>query len=130
MLQTKKSILVKTALLVALIAYIGSAEKARAFEVTLSTSIHEILTPEQVDEAKADPGIKAKRNSIRGEIMTDQAAKMPSIMRGLMSKNVGMTISGKISGQTSTKTITAQTSAMSDAASPDGMPIRMAAPKL
>jgi hypothetical protein len=130
MLQAKKTILVKTALLVALITYIGSAEKARALELTLPTSIHEILTPEQVDEVKADPAIKAKRNSIRGEIMTDQAAKMPSIMRGLMSNKVGMTISSKISGQTSTETITAQMSAMRDAVSPDGMPIRMAAPDL
>ncbi|MCI5223001.1 MAG: hypothetical protein D3924_10085 [Candidatus Electrothrix sp. AR4] len=130
MLQMKKSILVKTALLLALTAYIGPADKAHAIEVTLPTSIYEILTPEQIDEAKADPAIKAKRNTIRGGNMTDQAAKMPSVMRSLMSNKVGLAIANEVGGQTSSETVTAQMAAMRDPASAEGMPIRLAAPEL
>ncbi len=129
-MQTKKSKLVNTVLLLAVTAYIGSADNARAINVEIPTSIHEILTPEAIIEVKADPAIKEKRNAIRGEIMTEQAAKMPSVMMNLMTNKVGLKISSEVAGQTSRETITAQMSAMKDPDSADGIPVRMAAPKL
>lgn len=128
-MQKKKIILVKSALLIAVTVCAGFPDKACALEVIVPTSIHEILSPDQIAAVKADPAIKEKRNGIRTKIMTDQAAKMPFVVRGLMSNTVGLKISAEVAGQTSAETVSTQMSAMKDPTSPDGMPVRLAAPE-
>ncbi len=125
-MKAKKVILIKTVLLITLFACIGAADNARALEITLPTSIHDILTTEQVEEVKNDQTLIDIKNGIRGDTMIDQAAKRPGAMMFLMSDTVGEAISDEVSSQTRNETRTAQMEVFSDPASPDGMPIKIA----
>ena len=127
MMKAKKGILVKaTLLMITLCAYVGSADNAWALEITLPTSIHDILTVEQVTEAKNSQTLRDIKNGMRGDVMTDQAARRPGAIMFLMSDTVGQAISNEVSSQTRDETRTAQMEAMSDPTSPDGMPVKIA----
>ncbi|MCI5125002.1 MAG: hypothetical protein D3925_11135 [Candidatus Electrothrix sp. AR5] len=114
MLQ-KKKILAKSALMIALSACIGLTDKAWALEISLPSSIHDVLSSEQIDTVKTDPALLAIRNSMRGQVITDQAAKKPAskmVMSGVLEKVIG----NKVTRSSQNKTEETQTDTVSDLA--------------
>ncbi|WP_339134150.1 MAG: hypothetical protein WGN25_14590 [Candidatus Electrothrix sp. GW3-4] len=113
MLQVKKNIFAKTALLSALSVCIGLTGKAWALEITLPSSIHDVLTSEQIETVKADPALLAIRNGMRGQVITEQVAKKPAA-KMVMSGVLGGVVDKEVSGRFQIGNGTAQMGAASD----------------
>lgn len=118
MLQAKKALFVKTALVIGLSAYIGLADKAWALEISLPSSIHDVLTSEQIDTVKADPRVQAIRNGMRGQVVTEQAIKRPAAQM-VMSGALGDVRGNAITRNFQKEIGTSEEAAALDSTSPD-----------
>lgn len=115
MSQAKKTIFAKSALMIALSACIGLADKAWALEISLPSSIHDVLSSEQIDTVKSDPALLAIRNSMRGQVVTEQVARRPA-SKMVMSGVLGDVIGNKVSGDSQNKNGATQRDTVSDPA--------------
>ncbi|WP_339134144.1 MAG: hypothetical protein WGN25_14575 [Candidatus Electrothrix sp. GW3-4] len=123
-MKVKKVILIRAALLITLATCIGSADNAKAIDISLPGSIHDLLSAEQVDQIKNSQELSDIKNGIRGDVMTEQAQNRPLI--GLVNQEVGLKIGAAISSQTRNEHMAVQMQALADPASPDGMPVKIA----
>ncbi len=129
MLQTRKTIFVKTALVIGLSAYIGLAGKAWALEISLPSSIHDVLTSEQIETVKADSALQAIRNGMRGQVITEQVARKPA-SKVVMSGILGDVIGNAVGRRSQNKTGVARMGAEAEPTIPDEMPVKIAPPRL
>ena len=128
-MQTRKTIFVKTALVIGLSAYIGSADNAWALEISLPSSIHDVLTSKQIETVKADPALQAIRNGMRGQVITEQVARKPA-SKMVMSGVLGDVIGNAVDRRSQAEAGAAEMAAASEPTPPDEMPVKIAPPRL
>ena len=129
MLQTRKIIFVKTALVIGLFAYIGLIDNAWALEISLPSSIHDVLTSEQIETVKADSALQTIRNGMRGQVITEQVTRRPAskmVMSGVIGDVIGSQINKRFQNETGASRMGAELEPIS----PDEMPVKIVPPRL
>jgi hypothetical protein len=88
-MKSKNVILKKATLLIALLICIGVTDNKRALGITLPTSIHDILTTEQIDGLKNSQALRKIKNGIRGGYYDrcDQHSQVILPMGGKVANN-------------------------------------------
>jgi hypothetical protein len=90
---------------------IGVGNISEAAGINLPTSIHEILSPEQISKIKSNPAIQEIQRSLRKQSMNEQAVARSSAMmgKGAMNKSVTNAIQEALSKRMQPKIKTEQT---------------------